>query len=322
MSLPALSPDPRVPDGRALRRRATGFVMVAALLFAACNVAWRFGEGSTASVVAIRAGLGAVVAWAIARRRTSQAWWRAAATRSGRQAVLVSAATLLAAAAMFRSLDGPLAGLALACTPAVALLLRDRVGPVATWAALGSSTAAVGGLVVASAGRSETADVGWLAAGSAIAFVGLEVWSMRASQQAVEDGLDPASLVTATMVVAAVALAPLAVVQSSGVGASTLVGSAVAAVFVALFGTVGRVLRTSALPAAGVPAVASSAQVTALGTAVGGLVVVGDGLTWFSAGAAVVAAGLGTVAVIAATSWRLARDGDLATSLRPALAVD
>ncbi|MCD9623286.1 hypothetical protein [Rhabdothermincola salaria] len=282
------------------------FVLVASLMFAASNVAWRFGDGSTVAVVALRAGLGTLVAWLIVRRRSPQAWWWALRCRSGRTAAAVSAATMLAAATMFRTLDGPLAGLALACTPAVALLVRDRVGPRATWAALGSSAAAIVGLVAAAFGTTTATRVTPLAVAAAVAFVALEVWSMRTSQRAVQEGVDPSSLVMATMVLAAVALTPVAAVQRTTLEPSVLAASAAAALVVAVLGTMGRVLRTAALPAAGVPAVAASAQVTALGTAAGGVLVLGDSLTWFGVTTAIVAAALGALAVLAATSWRLA----------------
>ena len=50
---------PAAPSTRSrAERRAVAYVMAAAVLFAVCNVAWRFGEGSTTAVVAMRAGLG------------------------------------------------------------------------------------------------------------------------------------------------------------------------------------------------------------------------------------------------------------------------
>jgi hypothetical protein len=307
--MPAVAPPSRV---RA-ERRAVAYVIVASVLFAACNVAWRFGEGSTTAVIAIRAGLGALVGYAITRRQGASAWWHVLRTRTALVAVLSSAVALVAAGTMFRTLDGPLAGLAVACTPAVALLVRDRVGGRAAVAALGSSSAAIVGLAVAA--RADAAGVGWAAAATAVAFVALEVLSMRAGQQAVEDGADAAALVTATMVVAAVALSPVAVVQAGGDTGGAVASAAMAALVVAVLGTVGRVLRTTALPAAGVPAVAASSQVTALGTALGGVALKGDDLSTVSIVCTAVAAVLGAVAVVAATSWRLRRDATLAVPL-------
>jgi hypothetical protein len=136
-----------------VRRRAVLFVLGAAVLFAVSNVAWRFGGGSTLAVVALRAALGAGVAWAFTVRSARPSWTTAVRSPAGRLAVVVAGADLLAAGTMFRALDGTLAGLALACTPAVATLVRDRAGWQATGAALGSSFAAVVGLALAAASQ-------------------------------------------------------------------------------------------------------------------------------------------------------------------------
>jgi hypothetical protein len=307
--------NPPAVDATALAsRRAVLFVVTAAVLFAACNVAWRFGSGSTTSVVAFRAGLGAVVGWLITRRQGAASWTTAMRSSTGRWAVGSTAAALLAAGTMFRTLDGPLAAMALACTPAVALALRDRVGPAAALAAAGSSSAAILGLAVAA--RSDAGEIGWAGVGAAVIFVGLEVWSMRAGQLAVEDGVDPASLVTATMVVAAIVLAPIALIDSLDDTGSALVSGLLAALVVATLGTVGRVLRVSALPAAGVASVAAASQITALGTALGGVVVLDDHVSVVSLVCTAVAAALGAGAVVAAANWRLRRDAHLADALR------
>ena len=109
----------------------------------------------------------------------------------------------------------------------------------------------------------------------AVAFVAVDVVSMRSAQLAVEDGTDATAIVTATMIVATVGTAPFALVAEAGADKATFLSAAMAALVVAALGTVGRVLRTEALPSAGVPAVAASSQVTALGTAVGGVVAAG-----------------------------------------------
>ena len=84
---------------------------------------------------------------------------------------------------------------------------------------------------------------------------------------------------------------------------------------VAVLGTVGRLFRTAALPAAGVPAVAASSQVTAFGTALGGVLLFSDSFSAVGVLSAVVAAGLGVAAVVAGTRWRLGRDLALAEAL-------
>ena len=226
---------------------------------------------------------------------------------------------MIVAGTMFRSIDGPVAGMAIACTPAVAMLVRDRVGGLAAAAALGSSVAAVVGIAHAASDSESTSHLGWAAAALAFGFVALEVLSMRFSQLAVEDGIDPTAIVTGSMVVAALGTLPFAAVAEVGAESSTLFAAAFAALVVAVLGTIGRVMRTAALPAAGVPAVAASTQVTALGTAVGGVVLLGDSLGAFGVVCALLAAGLGVVAVVAGTRWRLVRDRSLAgpLALRP-----
>ena len=293
-------------------------VLGSSVLFAVCNVAWRYGDGPTVGVVFVRALLGAVLGWVLIRRWRRPSWRTGFGSRPGVVAVVSAAASMVLAGTMFRSLDGPVAGLAIACTPAVAMLVRDRVGGVAAAAALGSSVAAVVGVVVATGGTGEDTSIGWWSVVVAVAFVAAEVISMRSAQLAVEDGLDATAIVTASMVVVAVITAPFAVVAEAGAGSSAW-GSAIGAgLVVAAFGTIGRVLRTEALPSAGVPTVAASTQITALGTAVGGVWLFADELTGVGVLSAVLAAGLGGLSVVVGTRWRLARDASLATSLEPA----
>jgi hypothetical protein len=216
---------------------------------------------------------------------------------------------------MFRTLDGPVAGLALACTPAVAMLVRDKVGGIAAAAAIGSSIAAGVGIAHAAVSSDDATHIGLVAVTVAVVFVGLEVLSMRFSQLAVEDGADATGIVTGTMVVAALVTFPFAVAAEAGADTSTLLSAVGAALVVAVLGTVGRLWRTAALPAAGVPAVAASSQVTAFGTALGGVVLFSDALSAVGVVCALLAAGLGVAAVVAGTRWRLARDLRLAESL-------
>jgi hypothetical protein len=298
-------------------RRAVVDVLGASVLFAVCNVAWRYGGGSTVVIVFVRATLGAVLAWAIGRRRGLPGWRHALGSRMGIAAVVSAGAGMVAAGTMFRTLDGPVAGLALACTPAVAMLVRDRVGGVAAAAAVGSSVAAAVGIAHAASGSDEATHLGWVAVAVAVGFVALEVLSMRFAQLAVEEGTDPTGIVTGTMVVACVATLPFAVVSEAGADASTLLSAVAAALVVAVLGTVGRLWRTEALPAAGVPAVAASSQVTAFGTALGGVLLFSDALGAFGVVCALVAAGLGVGAVVAGTRWRLSRDLSLAEPLEP-----
>jgi len=299
------------------RERATLDILISAVLFAGCNIAWRFGSGPAIGIVGIRVAAGAVIATAIGRRQGAGSWRAPMCVASGRRAVIISVLGLIAAGTMFRSLDGPLAGLAVACVPAVALLVRDRSGRWATAAALGSSLVAVIGLMAAAGGVGRNS-ISWLAALYAVCFIALEVASLRTSEVAVEEGLNPTAIVAASMIVGAIVLLPFTLVLNVLHDPGSLWGAIGAALAVALFGTIGRVLRTAALPAAGVTAVAASSQVAALFTALGGVLLVGDSLSAASLAATIVAAVLGATAVVLATRWRLARKPDLADGLRSA----
>lgn len=299
---------------RRREQRAVLDVLTASVLFGGCNIAWRFGSGPAIGVVGYRAALGAIVAVVISRRWDGASWISSLRVRSGRVAVLVSIAGLVAAGTMFRVLDGPLAGLALACTPAVALLVRDRSGRIAVAAALGSSIAAVIGLAVA-AGDGGVDSVTWAGALAAVAFIGIEVVSLRTVEIAVEDEVDPLAIVSATMIGGTIILLPLGLAFGAARDPSTLWSALAAALAVAVFGTVGRVLRTAALPAAGVTATAASSQINALVTAIGGVILFSDEISPVSIVCTLVAAVLGATAVIAAARWRLSRDPTLGAVL-------
>lgn len=295
-------------------RRAVTDVLVASVLFGGCNIAWRYGSGPAIGVVGFRAAIGAVVALVIARRQGADSWVAPLRVRSGRWAVALAVVGLVAAGTMFRSLDGPLAGLAVACIPAVALLVRDRSGKVAVAAALGSSLAAVVGLTVATGGNGvESVSIG--AALLVVAFIAIDVATMRVSEVAVMEGVDPIAIVSSTMICGAVLLLPPGLMFGAFRAPSAIWGALGAALAVALLGTIGRVLRTAALPAAGVTATAASSQINALVTAAGGIVLFSDPLSITSLVCTVLAAALGATAVIAAARWRLARRPELADVL-------
>lgn len=250
----------------------------------------------------------------ISRRLGAGSWRDPLRVRSGRIAVLFQVIGLVSAATMFRTLDGPLAGLALACTPAVALLVRDRAGRLSTAAALGSSLAAIIGLTVA-VGDEGVASVTWAGAAIAVFFIAIEVIGLRTTELAVEDGVNPAALVSSTMISGSIMLLPFGLALGSFQQPWTVWSALGAALAVAVFGTVGRVMRTAALPAAGVTAVAASSQINALFTALGGVLLLGDAVTSISLVCTLVAAGLGAAAVVSAARWRLSRRPELGLAL-------
>jgi len=307
----------REPSGRRVERRerrAVVDVLVSSVLFGGCNIAWRYGSGPALGIVGYRMVIGAVIAVAISRWRGGGTWLDPLRVRSGRVAVAASIAGLVAAGSMFRALDGPLAGLALACTPAVALLVRDRSGRLAVMAALGSSAAAIVGLTVA-AGDTGLDSVSWGDAAIAVAFVAIDVFTLRALEVAVTDRVDPMAIVSSTMIGGAIILLPVGLALGATSDAAVLGGALAAALAIALFGTIGRILRAAALPAAGVTATAASSQLIALVTAAGGVVLFADRVTVVSIVCTAVAATLGAVAVVAAARWRLVRNPSLGAVL-------
>jgi len=304
-------------ESRLLARRehrAAADVLISSVLFAGCNIAWRFGSGPAIGIVGFRVLLGAVVAVVVARWQRAGSWRDPLKVPIGRKAVVIQVVGLVAAGTMFRTLDGPLAGLTLACVPAVALLFRDRSGALATIAAVGSSTAAVVGLTFAAADGG-VASVSFAGALTAVVFVGIEVWSLRTSELAVEGGINPTTIVVSTMVLGSIVLLPFGLILGTLQQPWTIWGALGAALAVALFGTIGRVLRTAALPATGIAAVAASAQITALFTALGGVILVNDSVSLMSLLCTLIAAGMGATAVIAAAHWRLRRQPDLGLAL-------
>lgn len=296
-------------------RRAVFDVLLSALLFASCNIAWRFGDGEALGVIAFRAVFGALVAALLGWRVKGASWRQPLQTKNGIIAVVISVIGLVAAGTMFRILDGPLAGLALAALPAVALLVRDRSGRTATLCALGSSIAAAIGLIIAIEGDSHS--LSWAAASLAVFFVAIDVAGMRTTEIAMEEGIHPSAFVTCVMVCSSIVLMPLALVTGSLGDTSVIFGSIGAAAAVAVFGTVGRLLRAESLPAAGVAATAASTQINALATAVGGIVIFSDEISLPSLVATLVAAALGATAVVSAAHWRLRRNPELALPLEP-----
>jgi drug/metabolite transporter (DMT)-like permease len=148
-----------------------------------------------------------------------------------------------------------------------------------------------------------------------VVFVGVEVWSLRTSELAVEDGVNPTAIVVSTMVTGSIFLVPIGLLFGTLQQPWTIWGALGAALAVALFGTIGRVLRTAALPSAGVTAVAASAQITALFTALGGVFLVDDSVSRMSLVCMLIAAGLGATAVATAAHWRLSRRPDLGLAL-------
>ncbi|MBU3700923.1 MAG: hypothetical protein FGM58_02605 [Acidimicrobiia bacterium] len=123
------------------------------------------------------------------------------------------------------------------------------------------------------------------------------------------------AIVSSTMIGGAILLLPVGLVLGAARDTDALGGALAAALAIALFGTVGRILRAAALPAAGVTAMAASSQVIALVTAAGGVALFADEVTVVSAVCTAVAATLGAVAVVAGARWRLRRDPALGASL-------
>lgn len=250
--------------------RIPAMVLGAAALFGLCNVAWRFGEGSAATLAATRAAAGLLLfSPVVIRVLWSGALVRALRDATGLAACLLSGATLWAAALMFRSIPGPAAAATIALLPVVTLLVGRLVGTrrtprrailamaVATTAALFAATPVhlTRGLLV-----------------PVLLFLAVEVASLLVAERA-RQRHEASTLVMGGLLLGAVP-APLLwagmPVAESGLWAAGAV---------AVLGTLGRLLKSHTQATVSAAVVGSSTQVTALVTALGGVALFADALT-------------------------------------------
>lgn len=264
------------------------WVITGAVLFGFCNIARRLGEGSIPAMAATRAVLGLILfaPMVIHVLRTGQlrdvvrGW-------SGIIACLLAGASLWASALLFRSVPGPLAAAVLGISPVVSLLivlaLRSQTMSARTGlAVLGCSAF---GLVAAGPGMFTTQAL--IPAGVFLASDVAQAWSNEWAR-----GKHDAKTLTVGGLLVGAAPAPFL-----WMGGAMATSGFVASVVVALLGTSGRYLKSHALGSIGVTEVASSSQVTALVTAVGGALVFHDELGPLRFAALLIASGLAVCAL-------------------------
>lgn len=280
--------------------RHVRILMLAAVAFAVGNVAWRFGEGDTLLIVVERSALGvllvAPVLWRAYGAGTLQAVW---SDRWATVAVLTEGAALVATAFLLRGMTGPVVALVLAVTPALLLLptkllsgvLSRRSLPyVALTVTFACLAALSGGLGPVSARSMGVAAV-WLSL-RLVSILSLERARSRHASSV---------LISGGMVVAAVGSAVVLAVAGTGEVKWSVSGLVVATI-VAVFGTSARMLQTYSLPHLGSVVTSTTAQMSALLTAVGGVLLLDDPLHPAAAALGLLAAGAAVRATMLASA--------------------
>lgn len=288
-------------------------VLLASVMWAICNVAWRYGEGNTLALAGQRALVGALFfSPVIARASRDGRMIAALRDKLAVGAMLTGGAILPFNATVLRNLTSPQVALISAVTPALLLitgrLLRERnrkSDPTTpsgasskrskrsmrsgTFAVLVSVVAACGAAV--SGGLGHFAAIGLLAATFAVMLESLNaIFSEHARARH-----DATVLVSGAMLVGAIgsyttfaAVHPSAGVATSGLLVATLIG---------VLATSGRALRTHALPHLGAAVAYSARDVEALLTALGGIVLLGDAIDLVSGILVIAAAAASLVAM-------------------------
>lgn len=262
---------PVAASGRPLRLfwHPATLVLLSAVLAGVSNVLWRFGEGAAIMLAATRACAGLVLfSPLLVAAVRSGALRRAASDRGAWPAILLSGATIWTAALLFREVPGPLAAAAIGVSPVVALVVGRVVGSrhiprrakvaivvctVAAFVAAGPQTVVASQLLFAAL------------------FLSTDVACVLATEHA-RRRHDASTITVSSLVVGAIP-APLLWLHTPAAMSGITVGIAVAVV-----GTLARLLRAQALGSISAAVVASSTQVTALLTAVGGAVIFADTL--------------------------------------------
>lgn len=281
-----VSPDPTTTRGP----NTTILVIGAATLFGICNVAWRFGDGSVAMMAATRSAAGLVLFTPlVVQVSRSGAFRRIVRDPTALAACLLSGLTVWTIGFLLRSIPGPAAAAAIGVLPVFVLLLGHLVGsrrttPKALTAMCVATTAA---LVAAG-----PIAMSWGIALPVALFMGAEGASLLVAEAA-RRRHDSTALVMGGLILGALP-APFLITSTSV--ASTGLAAALA---VALLGTAGRLMRGRAQGSISAAVVGSGTQVTALVTALGGVVLFADDLS----ATRLVALLVGATAATAAVLW-------------------
>ena len=250
-------------------RHPAALVLLAAAMFGVVNVLWRFGEGAAVTLAATRALAGLVLfSPLLVTVWRSGALKRAVRDRRAWPAIGLSGATMWSAALLFREVPGPLAAATIGLSPVVALLAGRVVGSRRIPAR------AVGAIVVCTIAASFAAGPQTLVA-SQLVFAGLFLSTDVASVLAAEHARrrHEASTLTISGLVVGAIPAPLLWLLYPAAPSGLAIGIIVAAI-----GTLARWMRSHALGTLNGAVVASSTQITALVTALGGALIFADTL--------------------------------------------
>lgn len=250
-------------------RSPAALVLLSAVLAGCSNILWRFGDGAAIMLAATRAFAGLVLfAPLLVTTLRSGTLRRAATDRRAWPAILLSGATIWAAALLFRGVPGPLAAATIGLSPVVALLVGRAVGsrhiPARAKAAVVVCTVAA---ILAAGPQTLVASQ----LGFAALFLTTDVACVLATEHA-RRRHDATTLTIASQVVGALP-APLLWLSAPVAVSGLAVGCGVAVI-----GTLARLMRAQALGSISAAVVASSTQVTALLTAIGGAIVFADDL--------------------------------------------
>ncbi len=266
----------------------------AASLWAIGQVAWRYGEGNAIALAGQRSLVGCVFMLPVLVRAFHDGRLRQMCTnRSAAIAVVSSALTMPFTATLFRELTGPQAALMTAVTPAAVMLCATSIGSrLSTRAAFAVVISTVAAVVAAlSGGLGNFSYVGLFAA--AVLLV-TNVVMMLATERAREH-FDASSLVAAGMLLACAGCYGVALVVHPAGGIAT--SGAIAATVAGITGTIARVARAVTLPFIGSAVASSAAQLTALLTAIGGVLLFDDPASFTALALGIVAAAAAVIAV-------------------------
>lgn len=210
-------------------------------------------------------------------------------------AIAASAATILVPPIMFRSLTGPQAALVMAVTPVALVVVSKLLFNRSTRALVAVVISVVAAVIAAVSGEANTFTSQQL--GAAALFMFTDVLSMLAAERARERH-DAGVLVVTGMAFGAVCFVAITATAHSSLTIAT--SGLLAATFVGFFGTLARVLRMHTLPKVGAAVAHSNSQVTAVFTAIGGIIIFNDSIGLVTAIFALIAAGASLVAVVKA----------------------
>lgn len=255
-----------------MRRKATVAALIAMACFTASNFFWRFASLDAPVLAGWRCLVGAVLLVPMSFRFPRGAW-KVLRYPSVIALVVSQAITVTLAAAMFLSVPGPLAGVALSLIPIITAGFAALVGlrRLRRRQKILIALAGSAGVLAASA---DLADIAIGAIAVALAFaVGDSIGNVINEAARSRHNVNPSLVVMVSLFVGA----PVGILMWIADGRPTLErGDYVAIIGVAVVGTLGRVLVSWSMRWIGGAEAAMFAQLVAVATAVGGVIFFDD----------------------------------------------